>query len=45
MITAKEAKELYDQSGQEVADYLKHSVFKHWPKIKALLLTWMHRLE
>jgi hypothetical protein len=26
MITAKEAKELYDQSGQEVADYLKHSV-------------------
>jgi hypothetical protein len=28
MITAKEAKELYDQSGQEVADYLKHSVEK-----------------
>jgi hypothetical protein len=26
MITAKEAKELYDQSGQEVADYLKYSV-------------------
>jgi hypothetical protein len=26
MITAKEAKELYDQSGQEVEDYLKHSV-------------------
>lgn len=26
MITAKEAKELYDQSGQEVADYLKHNV-------------------
>lgn len=26
MITAKEAKELYDQSGQEVADYLKHSI-------------------
>jgi len=28
MITAKEAKELYDQSGQEVADYLKHTVEK-----------------
>jgi hypothetical protein len=26
MITAKEAKELYDQSGQEVADFLKHNV-------------------
>jgi hypothetical protein len=26
MITAKEAKELYDKSGQEVADFLKHSV-------------------
>jgi hypothetical protein len=26
MITAKEAKELYDQSGQEVADYLKYTV-------------------
>lgn len=28
MITAKEAKELYDKSGQEVADYLKHTVEK-----------------
>jgi hypothetical protein len=28
MITAKEAKELYDQSGQEVADYLKYTVEK-----------------
>jgi hypothetical protein len=26
MITAKEAKELYDQSGQEVEDFLKHNV-------------------
>lgn len=26
MITAKEAKELYDKSGQEVADYLKYTV-------------------
>jgi hypothetical protein len=26
MITAKEAKELYDQSGQEVEDFLTHSV-------------------
>jgi len=26
MITAKEAKELYDKSGQEVADYLSHHV-------------------
>jgi hypothetical protein len=28
MITAKEAKELYDKSGQEVADYLKYTVEK-----------------
>lgn len=28
MITAKEAKELYDKSGQEVAEYLKHTVEK-----------------
>ena len=28
MITAKEAKELYDKSGQEVAIYLKHTVEK-----------------
>ena len=28
MITAKEAKDLYDQSGQEVADYLKYTVEK-----------------
>jgi hypothetical protein len=28
MITAKEAKELYDKSGQEVTDYLKHTVEK-----------------
>ena len=28
MITAKEAKELYDQSGQEVEDFLKHNVEK-----------------
>jgi hypothetical protein len=28
MITAKEAKELYDQSGHEVADYLKYTVEK-----------------
>ena len=26
MINAKEAKALYDKSGQEVADYLKHTV-------------------
>lgn len=26
MITAKEAKELYDQSGTEVTDFLKHKV-------------------
>ena len=32
MITAKEAKELYDQSGQEVEDYLKHSVEKEVKK-------------
>ena len=28
MINAKEAKALYDKSGQEVADYLKHTVEK-----------------
>ncbi len=28
MINAKEAKELYDQCGQEVTDYLKHTVEK-----------------
>jgi len=28
VITAKEAKELYDKSGQEVADYLTHTVEK-----------------
>ena len=28
MITAKEAKDLYDKSGQEVADYLKYTVEK-----------------
>jgi len=28
MITAKEAKELYDLSGQEIADYLKYTVEK-----------------
>ena len=28
MITAKEAKVLYDKSGQEVADYLKYTVEK-----------------
>jgi hypothetical protein len=28
MISAKEAKELYDKSGQEVADYLKYTVEK-----------------
>ena len=28
MINAKEAKELYDKSGQEIADYLKYKVEK-----------------
>ena len=28
MITAREAKELYDQSGQEITDYLKYTVEK-----------------
>ena len=32
MINAKEAKALYDKSGQEVADYLKHTVEKEVTK-------------